>query len=212
MEPTKKEDPVLRGKSWRPGIPRPLMPRRFRPRPNRYTRYRRTKGNFGERGRAKEVERGSQCRGAHQEESRRERVVKREGDKKRTGRYYRRDGPRTSVQEPVRSEASRYPRPPRSGYLNDWRSHQARVVNLLDTVAIGTGSGSLASERATQVKGSVHGDHLSQNLQALLGNSLIIDRDQVLGLGVDLEGLVEGKSSLDVVSACRRGRTELVIH
>jgi hypothetical protein len=39
------------------------MPRRFRPRPNRYTQYRRTKGNFGERGREKEVERGRQCRG-----------------------------------------------------------------------------------------------------------------------------------------------------
>jgi hypothetical protein len=79
-------------------------------------------------------------------------------------------------------------------------------VNLLDTVVIGAGSGSLGSERATQVKGSVHGDHLSQNLQALLGNGLVIDRDQVLGLWVDLEGLVEGKSSLDVVSAYRKER------
>lgn len=80
------------------------------------------------------------------------------------------------------------------------------MVNLLDTVVIGTGSGSLASERATQVQGSVHGDHLSQNLQALLGNCLIVDRDQILGLGVDLESLVESKSSLDVVRACRKGR------
>lgn len=80
------------------------------------------------------------------------------------------------------------------------------MVNLLNTVVVGTGSGALASERATQVQGSVHGDHLSQNLQALLGNSLVIDRDQVLGLGVDLEGLVESKSSLDVVSACHEGK------
>jgi hypothetical protein len=77
-EPTKKEDPVLRGKSWRPEIPRPLMPCRFRPRPNRYTQYR-TKEILG-KGESKEVERpGAVSRSSSRRA--RENGVKREGDK-----------------------------------------------------------------------------------------------------------------------------------
>lgn len=78
------------------------------------------------------------------------------------------------------------------------------MVNLLDAVAVGTGSGAIASEGAAKVEARVHGDHLGQNLQTLLGNGLVVDGDQVLGLGVYLEGLVERKCSLNVVRACRK--------
>lgn len=94
------------------------------------------------------------------------------------------------------------PRPLRSGVIQTTGKTTVRKQTcLLDTVAVGTGSGTLTSEGTTQVEGSVHGDHLGQDLKTLLGNGLVVDGDQVLGLGVDLEGLVEGKSSLDVVGA-----------
>lgn len=71
---------------------------------------------------------------------------------------------------------------------------------LLDTSAVstGTGAGTLAGERA-QLQAGIHGDHLGQNLQHILGNGLVVYRDQVLRLGVHLQSLVEAQSSLDVV-------------
>lgn len=67
---------------------------------------------------------------------------------------------------------------------------------LLDSVAFSTAT--LASERA-ELEAGVHGDHLGQNLQHLLGDGLVIYRDEVLGLGVHLQGLVEGQGGLDLV-------------
>ena len=55
------------------------------------------------------------------------------------------------------------------------------------------------SERAAQLQAGIQGHHLRQDLQHLLGDGLVIYRDQVLGLGVDLERLVEAQSRLDVV-------------
>jgi hypothetical protein len=81
-----------------------------------------------------------------------------------------------AIQELVRVEAFRYPRPPKIGGIEMPREvTHARVMNLLNTVVVGTGNGSLTSECATQVEARVHGNHLSQNLQALLRNSLVID-------------------------------------
>lgn len=59
----------------------------------------------------------------------------------------------------------------------------------------------LTSERA-QLEAGIHGDHLRQDLQNLLGHGLVVDGDQVLRLGVDLEGLVEGESGLNLARAC----------
>lgn len=66
---------------------------------------------------------------------------------------------------------------------------------LLDAVAI---TATLAGERA-QVEAGVHGNHLGQDLQDLLRHGLVVDRDQVLGLRVHLQGPVERESSLDLV-------------
>lgn len=66
--------------------------------------------------------------------------------------------------------------------------------NLLDSVALR--SGALASERA-QLQAGVQSDHLGQDLQHFLGHGLVVDGDQVLGLGVDLQGLVEAQGSLN---------------
>lgn len=104
------------------------------------------------------------------------------------------------------------PRSRRSGDLDDQGSHHVQVVNLLNAVAVGAGSRTLASEGAAKVEARVHRNHLGQNLQTFLGDGLVVDRNQVLGLGVDLEGLVEGKSSLDVVGACRDKTFQLAIH
>lgn len=60
------------------------------------------------------------------------------------------------------------------------------------------GTSTTTGERA-DLQDGVHGDHHGQHLEDLLGDGLVIDRDQVLGLGVDLEGLVEAESSLDLV-------------
>lgn len=59
----------------------------------------------------------------------------------------------------------------------------------------------LTSEGA-QLETGVHGDHLRQDLQNLLGDGLVVNGDQVLRLGVDLEGLVEGESGLNLARAC----------
>lgn len=62
------------------------------------------------------------------------------------------------------------------------------------------GAGSRAtSEGTAQVQAGVHGDHLGEDLKNLLGDSLVVDGDQILGLGVDLEGLVEGNGGLNLV-------------
>lgn len=68
-------------------------------------------------------------------------------------------------------------------------------------MGIGTGTGTFASE-TTKLETSIHGHHLCEDLQNLLGNGLIVDRDQVLGLGIHLEGLVEGESGLDLARTC----------
>lgn len=100
-------------------------------------------------------------------------------------------------------EASRSPDHEDWGDLDDQGSHHAQLVNLLNAVVVGAGHGTLASEGAANIEARIDGNHLGQDLQTFLGNGLIVDRNQVLGLGVDLEGLVEGKSSLNVVGACR---------
>lgn len=74
------------------------------------------------------------------------------------------------------------------------------IGRLLDAVAVGTAT--LAGERATQLETGVHGDHLGQDLQYLLGHGLVVYRDEVLGLRVHLEGLVESESRLDLLGAC----------
>lgn len=61
-------------------------------------------------------------------------------------------------------------------------------------------AGAFAREGA-QLQATVQGDHLCQDLQDFLGDGLVVYRDQVLGLRVDLEGLVEGQGCLDVVGA-----------
>jgi hypothetical protein len=71
------------------------MPRRFRPRPNRYTQYKRTERNFGKRGRGKKWRGG----GSVEESSSRGKLETWENGcekrrRQRTGRYYRRDRPR----------------------------------------------------------------------------------------------------------------------
>lgn len=66
--------------------------------------------------------------------------------------------------------------------------------NLLDSVAL-RGS-ALAGERA-ELQAGVQSDHLGQDLEHLLGHGLVVDGDQVLRLGVDLEGLVEAQGSLN---------------
>lgn len=53
-------------------------------------------------------------------------------------------------------------------------------------------------ERA-QFQSGIQGHHLGQDLQHVLGHRLVIYRDQILGLRVDLERLVEGQRCLDVV-------------
>jgi hypothetical protein len=58
------------------------------------------------------------------------------------------------------------------------------------------------SEGTTQVQAGIHSDHLGEDLKNLLGDSLVVDGDQILGLGVDLEGLVESNGSLDLVITC----------
>jgi hypothetical protein len=73
-----------------------------------------------------------------------------------------------------------------------------RFSNLFDAVVVG---GTLAGETA-QLETGIHSDHLRQDLQNLLGDGLVVDGDQVLGLGVDLEGLVEGESGLNLARAC----------
>ena len=60
------------------------------------------------------------------------------------------------------------------------------------------GGSTLAGERA-QLQAGVQGDHFGQDLQHFLGHSLVVDRDQVLGLGIDLQGLVEAQSSFNRV-------------
>lgn len=58
----------------------------------------------------------------------------------------------------------------------------------------------LASKRS-QFETGVHGDHFGQDLQHILRDGLVIYRDQVLGLRVDLESLVEAQSSFNLVGA-----------
>ena len=65
-------------------------------------------------------------------------------------------------------------------------------------MVVGAGS-TAAGKRSTQVQAGVHGDHLGEDLKNLLGDSLVVDGDQILGLRVDLEGLVEGNGGLDLV-------------
>lgn len=72
-------------------------------------------------------------------------------------------------------------------------------MGLFDVVGTRTATG----ERA-DLQDGVHGDHHRQHLQHLLGDGLVIDGDQVLGLGVDLQGLVEAQGGLDLV--CSEGR------
>jgi len=66
-------------------------------------------------------------------------------------------------------------------------------------VVVGT---ALSGERPTQLKTGVHGDHLRQDLQHLLGHGLVVYGDEVLGLRVDLEGLVESESCVNLGRAC----------
>ena len=74
-------------------------------------------------------------------------------------------------------------------------------------MVVGAGSSVRATgEGTTQVQAGVHGDHLGEDLKNLLGDGLVIDGDQILGLGVDLEGLVESNGSLDLVVTCMLGK------
>lgn len=70
-------------------------------------------------------------------------------------------------------------------------------VGLLDAVAIGA----TGLTKRAQLQSAVQGNHLGENFEHLLGHSLVVYRNQILGLGVDLEGLVEGESGLDVIGA-----------
>lgn len=70
--------------------------------------------------------------------------------------------------------------------------------HLLNAVVVGASSRS-TGEGTTEVEAGIHGNHLGEDLKNLLGDSLVVDGDQVLRLGVDLEGLVEGNGSLNLV-------------
>lgn len=70
-------------------------------------------------------------------------------------------------------------------------------VGLLDAVAIGAAS---LTKRA-EFQSAVQGNHLGEHFEDLLGHSLVVYRNQILGLGVDLEGLVESEGGLDVIGA-----------
>lgn len=77
-------------------------------------------------------------------------------------------------------------------------------------MVIGARSSSTTGESTTEVQASIHGDHLSQNLQDLLRDGLVVDGDQILRLGVNLESLVESNGSFDLVVAYIK-YSELVI-
>lgn len=75
----------------------------------------------------------------------------------------------------------------------------SEMKRLLDAVAVGTAT--FAGERTTQLETGIHGHHLRQDLEHLLRDGLVVYRDEVLGLGVHLQGLVEGESCFDLVGA-----------
>lgn len=71
------------------------------------------------------------------------------------------------------------------------------IRRLLNTRAVSTAA--LRASESAQLQAGIHGDHLGEDLQHLLGDGLVVYRDQVLGLGVDLQGLVEAQSSLNAI-------------
>jgi hypothetical protein len=54
---------------------------------------------------------------------------------------------------------------------------------------------------SAELQGRIHGDHFGQNLEHLLGDGLVIYGDQILGLRIDLECLVEGQRGINFVCA-----------
>ena len=71
------------------------------------------------------------------------------------------------------------------------------IRRLLNTRAVSTAA--LRASESAQLQAGIHGDHLGEDLQHLLGDGLVIYRDQVLRLRVHLQRLVEAQSCLDVV-------------
>lgn len=66
----------------------------------------------------------------------------------------------------------------------------------------------VAAGKRSQLQLSVHGNHVGENLDHVLGHRPIVDVDQVLGLRVDLERLVECQRGFDVACAWR-GRKKI---
>lgn len=77
------------------------------------------------------------------------------------------------------------------------RNTPPAVRRLLDAMAVGTAA--FTGERTTQLETGVHGHHLRQDLQHLLRDGLVVYRDEILGLRVHLQRLVEGEGCLDLL-------------
>lgn len=81
---------------------------------------------------------------------------------------------------------------------NGTDAHTQTAGQSLHAVAV---NAALAAGKRAQLQAAVQGHHLRQNFQHVLRHRLVVYRDQVLGLWVDLQRLVEGERCLQVITA-----------
>lgn len=82
---------------------------------------------------------------------------------------------------------------------NGTDAHTQTAGQSLHAVAV---NAALAAGKRAQLQAAVQGHHLRQNFQHVLRHRLVVYRDQVLGLRVDLERLIERQSGFDIVRSC----------